>query len=183
MRQVRVNSADSGLAQLLCLAVFAVSAWAQTTQPLPHIEGENLAGHKLVLPDNASGKVAVLVFGFTKASKEPTGAWADKTLAEFGSRSGFELYQLPVLEGVPRIIRGMVISSMKKGVKADRREHFMPVLQGETALKKLVGYKEPDDAYLVVLNPAGEIVQQLHGRYSDSEYEGLKGKLQTLLSH
>lgn len=168
---------------LLCGAVLTATAWAQAVLPMPRIEGENLAGRKIVLPDDASGKAAVLVLGFTKASKEPTGAWADKILAEFGSRSGFELYQLPVLEDVPRFIRGMVISGMKKGVKVDRRDHFVPILQREAALKKLVGYKEPDDAYLVILNPAGQIVRQLHGAFSDSAYDGLRGELQTMLNH
>jgi uncharacterized lipoprotein YbaY len=83
------------LIRLLCCAVLTVTVWAQSAQPMPHVEGENLAGHKIALPDDASGKVAVLVFGFTKASKEPTNTWADKILAEYGSRSGFELYQLP----------------------------------------------------------------------------------------
>jgi hypothetical protein len=171
------------LIELLACAVLTATAWAQSTQPMPHVEGENLAGHKIALPDDASGKVAVLVFGFTKASKEPTSVWADKILAEYGSRSGFELYQLPVLESVPRFIRGMVISGMKKGAKADRRDHFVPILQEEAALKKLVGYKGPDDAYLVVLNPVGQIVRQLHGPFSDSAYDGLRGELQTMLNH
>lgn len=173
----------TALIALLSCAVFAAATWAQAAQPMPQVEGENLAGRKVVLPDDASGKVTVLVFGFTKASKEPTGAWADKILAEYGARSGFELYQLPVLESVPRLIRGMVISSIKKGVRVDRRDHFVPILQGETALKKLVGYKEPDDAYLAVLNPAGQIVRQFHGPFSDSAYDGLRGELRTMLNH
>ena len=57
---------------------------------------------KIVLPDAAAGKVAVLIFGFTKASKVPTSAWAEKLQADLGTRSEFELYQLPVLESVPR---------------------------------------------------------------------------------
>src|SRR5579863_6264015 len=97
------------------LALVAAMA-AQATQPMPRIEGESFAGQKVVLPDAARGKVAVLIFGFTKASKESTSAWAGKIRAELGTRTGFELYQLPVLESVPRFIRGMVISGIKKGV-------------------------------------------------------------------
>lgn len=183
MQPARANRTSRTWVQLACFLLFAFSAWAQATELMQHIEGENLSGHKVVLPDDASGKVAVLVFGFTKASKEPTGVWADKILAEFAGRSGFELYQLPVLEDVPRFIRGMVISSMKKGVKANMREHFVPILQREAELKKVVSYKEPDDAYLVVLNPAGLITRQLHGPYSGSAFEELRGELQTMLNH
>jgi len=150
---------------------------------MPRVEGESFAGRKVVLPDDAKGKVAVLVFGFTKASKGPTGAWAEKILSEFGTQAGFELYQLPVLEDVPRFVRGMVISSIKKGIKENLRDHFVPILQGESELKKLVSYKEPDDAYVVVLDPSGQIVRQVHGPLSDAAYAQLRDKLHALLNH
>lgn len=150
---------------------------------MPRVEGESFAGRKVVLPDDAKGKVAILVFGFTKASKGPTGAWADKIFSEFGMEQGFELYQLPVLEDVPRFIRGMVISSIKKGVKENMRDHFVPILQHEAEFKKLVSYKEPDDAYLVILDPGGQIVQQMHGPFSDTAYEQLRKEIQPLLHH
>ena len=114
-------------------------------------------------PDGATGKVSVLIFGFTKASKVPTSAWGDKLNADFGTRPDFTLYQLPVLEDVPRLLRGMVISGIKKGLPENKREHFVPILQGEAELKKFVNYHEPDDAYLVVLGRKGETLAQTHG--------------------
>jgi len=150
---------------------------------MPRVEGESFAGRTALLPDEAKGKVAVLVFGFTKASKGPTSAWGEKLFSEFGKQAGFALYQLPVLEDVPRFVRGMVISGMKKGIKENMRDHFVPILQGESELKKLVSYKEPDDAYLVVLNPSGKIVRQLHGPFSDAAYELLRKEIQVLLPH
>ena len=166
-----------------CLPALLALACAQSSPQMPRVGGESLTGRKIVLPDDAKGKVAVLVFGFTKASKGTTSAWGDKILSQFGGQAGFELYQLPVLEAVPGFIRGMVISGMKKGVKENLRDHFVPILQGESELKKLVGYKEPDDAYLVILDSAGQIVQQMHGSVSDAAYEQLKKEIQALLHH
>jgi hypothetical protein len=166
---------------LLCLIPLAPAAQAQAQ--MLRVEGESFAERKVVLPDDAKGKVAVLVFGFTKASKGPTSAWAGKIFSEFGTEQGFELYQLPVLEDVPRFVRGMVISSIKKGVKENMRDHFVPILQHESELKKLVSYKDADDAYLVILDPAGQIVQQVHGPFSDAAYEPLRKEIQTLLHH
>ena len=149
---------------------------------MPRIEGENFADHKVTLPDDAAGKVAVLVFGFTKASSKTTGAWADKLSADFGSHPGFELYQLPVLEAVPRVFRGMVVSGIKKGVPQAKRDHFVPILQGEAQLKNTVMYKEADDAYIVLLNRAGEIVQQVHGAApDDAHYSALRERIVGLL--
>lgn len=164
----------------ISLLLFVSAAWAQLAQPMPRVEGESFAGLKVVLPDATKGKTAVLIFGFTKASKESTHAWAVKIESEFGTQANFEMYQLPVLEDVPRLIRGMVISGIKKGVAENQRDHFVPILQGEAELKKLVGYKEPDDAYLVVLDQSGRIAQQMHGPFADLAYQQLRREIQTL---
>lgn len=148
---------------------------------MPTIEGLSFADQKVVLPDAARGKVAVLIFGFTKASKDPTGAWANRVHSEFGTRSGFELYQLPVLEDVPRFVRGVVISGIRKGVRANMRTNFVPILQHERELKQFVNYKEPDDAYLVVLDPGGQVILQKHGPFNDPAYAQFRSEIQALL--
>lgn len=166
-----------------CLLLVVASAIAQTAPEMPAVEGNSLTGSKVLLPEAAKGRVAVLIFGFTKASKTATNGWADKFSSDFGAQNGFALYQLPVLESVPGFIRGIVISSMKKGVRENMRDHFVPVLHGEADLKKLVSYKEPDDAYLVILDPSGRIIEQKHGPFSDAAYPPLRGDIQSQLSH
>lgn len=161
------------------LALFLSAAAAQTT--MPQIEGQSLAGSKVVLPDAASGKDAVLIFGFTRASKNPTSAWAQKIRTDFGT-TRLELYQIPVLEDVPHLIRGMVISSIKRGVPENQRDHFVVLVQFEKELKQFVGYKEPDQAYLVVLDPRGKVIQQLHGSPTPEAYSHLKEELGSLLA-
>jgi ATP10 protein len=158
------------------------SAVAQTSADMPRIEGESFGGHRLVLPDAASGKVSVLVFGFTKASKAPTTAWANKLSADFGNEKDFEVYQLPVLEDVPHFIRGMVISSMKKGVPDEKRDRFAPILQHESDLKKFVHYNQPDDAYVVLLDRSGKTAMQIHAATPDSAYPQLRSQIQLLLA-
>jgi hypothetical protein len=159
----------------------APQAGSESSEMMPKVEGESLSGQKVRLPEAASGKVAVLVFGFTKTSKVATSAWAKKLSADFSNRAEFALYQLPVLEDVPRLVRGMVISSMRKGVPEKARDHFVPILSGEAELKKLVSYKESDDAYLVVLDRTGTIVQQTHGQLSAASYSPLRGEVDSLL--
>ncbi len=167
--------------RIWCWFALLASSMAQSVQQMPRIEGESFSGRKVVLPDAAAGKVAVLIFGFTKASKVPTSAWAEKLQAEFGTRSEFELYQLPVLEDVPRLFRGMVISGIRKGIPESKRDHFVPILQGEAELKKLVHYNETDDAYLVVLDRAGDILEQNHGSPDDANYSRLRTQIESAL--
>jgi hypothetical protein len=150
-------------------------------QQFPRLQEENLAGQKVDLPDAAAGKVAVLVFGFSRASQTPTGAWTKQVRTDFGKSPGFVLYQLPVLEEAPGFIRGMIVSGMKKGVAEDLRANFVPVMHHEAELKKLVGYKEPDDAYVVVLDRDGAIAFQTHGATPGPDYAQLRSKADSLL--
>jgi hypothetical protein len=173
---------STAILRICCCLAFVSTALAQSATEMPTTEGDSLAGHKVVLPGAAAGKVAVLVFGFTKASKVQTSAWASKLQADFRTRPDFEFYQLPVLEDVPRFVRGMVIFGMRKGVAEDKRDHFVPILQGEAELKKFVHYKEPDDAYLVVLDRAGKILQQSHGSPDDASYARLRIDIESALN-
>ncbi len=165
----------------LILMAFAAAVTVLAAQELPQIEGDSLAGHHVVLPRAASGKIAVLVLGFSKASKTTTSAWGQKIETDFAATPELVLYQLPVLEDVPGVIRGMVISSIKKSVPENRRGYFIPVLNGESDLKKLVNYNQPDDAYLVLLDRSGQIVYQMHGPLSDLGYAELRGHIANLL--
>src|SRR5215472_8113303 len=167
---------------LLAAVMIAVAfpVWA-AAQQFPRLQEENLNGQQVVLPDAASGKVAVFVMGFSKASKTPTEAWAKRTQNDFGKMSGFVLYQMPVLEAVPKMIRGMVISGIKKGVPESERANFVPVLHNEDELKKLVGFGAEDDAYIVLLDRSGKVTYQTHGSSVDPGYPELKAKVQTLL--
>lgn len=166
-------------AVLFALTAVFYAAAAQSN--MPPIAGQSLAGTKILLPDATRGKDAVLIFGFTRASKNPTSAWARTIRADFASTS-LELYQIPVLEDVPRLIRGMVISGIKRGVPENQRDHFVIVVQSEKELKNFVGYKEPDDAYLVILDPAGNVVQQLHGSPTPEAYAHVKQELDSMLA-
>jgi hypothetical protein len=170
------------LFHLLSFVALLISAVAQDAARMPTIEGESFAGQRVILPDAAARKVAVLVLGFTKASKSPTTAWANKLLADFGTRQEFVLYQLPVLEDVPRFVRGMVISGIKKGVPEDKRDHFVPILQEEAELKKFVHYTEADDAYVVVLGRSGETLALSHGNApSDANYAQVRNTIESAL--
>jgi predicted transcriptional regulator len=91
------------------------------------------------------------------------------------------VYQLAVIEGAPKLIRGMIISGMKNGAAENLRPYFIPVVHNEADLKKLVSYKEEDDAYIVVLDRSGKVTYQTHGAAPDSSYAEFRTKVQGLL--
>lgn len=169
------------LTALLVSFLLAAFAAGQNATAFPRIEGETFAGQHIVIPDSTSGKVIVLVFGFSKNSKTQTGEWRKKLSADFASQNGFQFYELPVLEDVPRLFRGMVISGIKKGTPENDRDHFVPVMKGEAELKNAVHFKESDDAYIVVLDRSGKVVQEVHGA-PDNLYSSFRQQVTQLLN-
>ncbi len=168
---------------VLLVGVASLSAFAgsASAQQFPRLQEENLAAQQVVLPDAASGKIAVLVLGFSHASSAPAGAWAKRVRSDFGKAPGFELYQLAVLEGAPKMFRGMIISGIKKGVPDNERANFIAVLHNAEQLQKLVRFKAEDDAYIVVLDRSGTVAYQTHGASVDPGYSELRAKVQSLL--
>ena len=169
------------LTALLLFLLLAASAAGQNATTFPRIEGETFAGRHIVIPDSTSGKVTVLVFGFSKNSKTQTGEWRKKLSTDFANQNGFQFYELPVLEDVPRLFRGMVISGIKKGTPENDRDHFVPLLKGEAELKNAVHFKESDDAYIVLMDRSGKVVQQVHGA-PDNLYASFRQQVMQLLN-
>lgn len=154
------------------IAFCIASGWC--AGQFPAIEGENLLGKKIALPQAGAGHPAVIVIGFTHASQSQTKAWSAQLHREVAT------YSLAVLEDVPRLVRGMAVGGIKSGVPQEQRERFLLVFRGEKELKEAVGFDRPNDAYIVLLDAAGVIRWRFHGALNDASLADLKSQLADL---
>ena len=74
-----------------------------------------------------------------------------------------------------------MVSSIRKDLQEEQRGSFVAVVHRKDELKKLVGFKAADDAYLVVLDRAGKIAYQSHSAVLESGYPELRAKVLALL--
>jgi ATP10 protein len=139
-------------------------------QQFPHIEGKNLLGQKMALPDAAAGHDAVVVIGFTHASQNQTKAWTARLKRELNT------YSVAVLEDAPRLVRGMAVHGMKGGVPEDERSNFLVVDRDEKELKQAAAFDQPNDAYVLLLDKNGAILWKFHGPVTDAALAELKAK-------
>jgi len=154
------------LAMLLVAGLYA--------EQFPRVEGENLLGQKMTLPDAAAGHAAVIVIGFTHASQNQTKAWTARLQHELPT------YSIAVLEDAPRLVRGMAVHGMKGGVPEDQRDHFVVLYHNEKELKQAAGFDQPNDAYVLLLDKDGAIQWKFHGPITDATVEELKAKRESL---
>ena len=167
------------------IAGFSLVATQGRTQDsgthIPVAHGTTLAGTAVVLPDALKGKVGVLVVGFSHASQGQVSNWGRLITADYGQNQGLEYFEMPMLAGAPKFVRGMIVKSMGKAVPAAERPHFIPLTEDDKPWRAVAHYDKPDDAYLLLVDGEGAVLWQMQGEATDLAYANLKKKLDGML--
>ena len=169
----RARKLGLGLALLL---MSSTAGWGQSAR-IPATHGISLAGTSITLPDDLRGKVGVLVLGFSKSSGDVCKGWGKRLAESYRDSPEVAYYQMPVLESVPKLIRGMVVKSMKSGVPETEQAHFLPVFSDEATWRKIAHYGNTDDAYIVVVDSDGKVLWQTSGKVTDAGFADLKQQI------
>jgi len=125
--------------------------------PMPELQGKDLTGAEVKLPNAARGKVTLLILGFTYESRHAVEAWAKRYKQEFERLPGVEFYEVPMIGGMARMGKWFIDSGMRRGTPAGDHKRVITVYGGTGDWKKRVGFKEKDAAYLILLDRAGRV--------------------------
>jgi hypothetical protein len=164
----------------LGLAIPSGRAPAQTA--IPRSQGTTLAGTAVALPDALKGKAGVLLLGFSHASQGQVASWGRLLAADFGQSGDVAFFELPMLAGAPKMLRGMIVKSMDKSVPEVEKPHFLPMMEDEPAWRAVARYDKPDDAYVLLVDGTGAVRWQTEGTATDAAYRGLKKNLAELVA-
>jgi hypothetical protein len=145
--------------------LFAGSLYGQVV--LPSFDTESLAGRKLAMPGAVHGHSAILIVCFTHASGPHCTEWGKRLANEFAANSALERYTVVFLEDAPRLVRGMAKSGIKSGVPKNEYDHYLIATEHEKEIKGAAHFQEPDDAYLLLLDPDGVVRWTSHGAVTD----------------
>lgn len=135
-----------------------------SAQVIPHTEAETLSSKKIVLPAASAGRPAVFIVGFSRAGGNSSGRWDKQLRQEFTADSNMQIYNVAELEGAPKMFRGMIRHAMLGSIPQNERDTFVVLYQDEDVWKKLAGFFDPDDAYILLVDSAGRIRWRAHGR-------------------
>jgi hypothetical protein len=166
---------------LLCIFIAAFPAMPLRGEQMPQIAGESLSGKQVSLPSAVSGSVAIIFIGFSHASQSQLKPWRERTTHEFRQNARVRVYSIAVLQDAPRLIRGMIVRGMKNGVPAEEHSRFLVVYHGESELKRITGFNGPGQAYMLLLDPKGEIVWRHRGPVTDAAFKELSDRVDAIL--
>jgi hypothetical protein len=149
-------------------------------QALPSTDEEALNGTKVNLQQAVAGKRAVLIFGFSKEAGQQTSPWREQLTAAVRARDAGPapaLFELPLMEGLPGLLRGFVLRSMRKAIPAAAQGSVVPVFSHKKEWQALAGYSSPDDAYVVVLDERQAVIAKDHGPVTPERLTAVLGAL------
>ena len=153
------------------------SAWAQASSQIPPVHGAVLTGDTVNLPDALKGKSGVLVLGFSQAAREQVTAWGKRLAGDYRGSSTVVYFEMPVVESVPKLLRGWVMKKMAESVPDRAKGTFLPIADHEREWKALAGYKGSDDAYVLIVDSEGVVRETVTGTASDDKYAQLRRRV------
>ena len=177
------------MTRILCVALmtsmaslsFAASELA-VGEGLPELRGEYLSGTKAVLPKDASGRVALLLFGFTYQSRFAVEAWTKRFRGGFEKNPQVTFYEIPMIGGMARLGKWFIDSGMRRGTPKADQENVITVYGGTEPWKQRLGVKAEDFAYLVLLDRKGKVAWRHAGPFEETSYEALAVQVRKLAS-
>jgi hypothetical protein len=176
---MRIMSPRSILLTLLFGLFYWTAAIAQSPlhpgDALPEISGQTLSGKQLTLPKAAAGRPAIVSFSFSKTGGKDSALWSEHVEKDFPAIG--HPYTLMMIEAAPKFVRGMIISSSKKGMSEQAQDRCIAMEHDEDAWKKRIGFTGDTVAYVFLLGPDGHIRWRSSGSFSDAEYSNLKKEI------
>jgi len=161
------------------IALHAQTATLHTGDALPQISGETLSGKQLTLPADAAGKPAMVSFSFSRTGGKDSSQWSEHVEKDFPAVG--HPYTLMMIEAAPKFVRGMIISSSKKGMSDAAQDRCIAMEKDEDVWKQRIGFTKDDRAYVFLLGPDGRIRWRSTGTFTESEYAALKKELSQLM--
>ncbi len=149
------------LLPLVALTAVCTAAMAAPLAPgasLPPLRGELLTGRSAELPALTLGKVALIVFGFSRASSDEVEAWAARFKSAHAADTTHTWLEVPLIgSSMGRMMKPVIQGAMRGGTPEADRVHVMTVFGGTREWKDRLAFQDSRSAYVVLLDREGRV--------------------------
>ncbi len=130
---------------------------------LPHLDGEYLTGEGARIPEDALGKVTLLVMGFSYGSRKVVEEW--KTAFDQGAAGAPKVGSMELMMIGPsnRLNRLYVLEGMKHGTTKSDLRSVVVVFGPVEEWRSRVNYQALSEAYAVLIDRRGVVRGLYHG--------------------
>lgn len=150
---------------------------------LPPLRGEYLSGREAALPEDARGRVTLVLLGFSYASRIPVEAWGARFREAFAADSAVTFYEVPMMSGVSaRLGKPFIDRGMRSGTPRDLHDNVFTVWSGVGEWRRRLAARDRALAYLVLLDREGRVAWTGAGDGDLEAFEALAGRVRELVA-
>lgn len=164
----------SARATLLLPLLLAAAAPIAPGDVLPPLRGEYLTGRPAQLPECARGRVALVLVGFSHASRTSIEPWAERFRRSYAGDSTVTCYEVPIVGGMARVAKPFITGGMRRGTPPALHERVITVFGGAGDWRHRLDVHGRDAAYLVLLDRAGRVRWRWAGDLDEGHFAQLQ---------
>jgi len=143
-------------------------------QKFPTIEAETLSQKKVVFPDIAEGKYALIIIAFKRQTQGQVDSWLDPFIEEFGDQEKVTFYEIPMISNNWKWMSSWIDSGMRSGVPAYKHDNVATYYGPLTKYFEYFSIENSKLCYTFLLNEVGEIIWRDQGAASEEAYNELR---------
>lgn len=178
-----MNGSALGLIMVsMTLAAATPVAEIAVGDPLPTLRGEFLTGRTAVLPQDATGRVALLMLGFTYGSRFQVEPWAKRFRQDCGTEQRVTFFEIPMIGGLAKLGKWFIDGGMRRGTPKADQGNVITVYNATDVWKQRVGFHDPEAAYLILIDRGGKVAWRYAGSLDEKPYRALSSEVSRLLA-
>jgi hypothetical protein len=131
-----------------------------------NLSAETLSGESRTFPRDAAQPRSIFVVTFSKAASPRASDWTRK-LRQNQVKLKAEIFQVAVLEDVPKLFRSAVISALASGLPNELHDHFWVAVARTADWQRCVDSAADDEPHVFVLDDLERVVWRAHGQPTD----------------
>lgn len=138
----------------------------------PTVQGKNLKGETIVIPQHFHGKPTLVLVGYTQKAQFDIDRWI---LGALQVDLGTEIVELPTIAGMmPQMVQGFIDNGMRKGIPQSDWASVVTIYEDASKIIAVLGNDRPQSAYVVLLDKDGRIAWSTNIGYSPNQILKLK---------
>ena len=153
----------------ICATAALAAEWSPPAEPL---EVRTLGDEMRAFPRDVAVPRAIFVVTYSKAATTAAANWT-KRLREIKPKWDVHLYQLAVLDDIPGLFRGAVITAMAAGVPEAMRDRFWVAELHGRQWRSFTDSEADDVPHVVVLDQRRRVAWRTSGPASEEKLKEL----------
>jgi len=145
-----------------CLIALAIASQTCAAQAIPPTAGQTLTGKRIVLAEAARGQTTILMAAFSRKAGDGCGAWVDE-LEKDPAFARAATYQIAMLAAAPSLLRGMIVSGIRKGLPPARQDRFVVLTEDEKLWRDFFAVTADAEPYVMLIDATGQVLWHGHG--------------------